>query len=133
MRRTFNPLAASLIIVCASILIIGYCILYPEYAKATLIIYVCTMVCATLILAISGWIYKNKKTSIDEKEITKVIENLNTEMIIWSDNFSYVYINKKLRDLLGISSEKSDKKEAVWTAFGINTPDASALGKIAGS
>ena len=133
MRRTFNPLAASVIIVAASALVIGYCILNPEYAKDTLIIYVCTMVCATLILAISGWIYKNKKTSIDEKEITKVIENLNTEMIIWSDNFSYVYINKKLRDLLGISSEKSDKKEAVWTAFGINTPDASALGKIAGS
>ncbi|WP_028518768.1 hypothetical protein [Ruminococcus flavefaciens] len=76
MRRTFNPLAASVIIVAASALVIGYCIFNPEYAKDTLIIYVCTMVCATLILAISGWIYKNKKTSIDQKEITKVIENL---------------------------------------------------------
>lgn len=133
MRRHFNPLAAAVIIVAASALVISYCILNPEYARATLIIYVCTMVCATLILAISGWIYKNKKTSIDEKEITHVIENLNTEMIIWSENFSYVYINKKLRELLGITNDKTDKKEAVWTAFGINTPDASALNKIAGS
>lgn len=133
MRRHFNPLAAAVIIVAASALVISYCIFNPEYAHATLIIYVCTMVCATLILAISGWIYKKKKTSIDEKEITHVIENLNTEMIIWSENFSYVYINKKLRDLLGITSEHSDKKEAVWTAFGINTPDTSALNRIAGS
>ena len=99
MRRHFNPLAAAVIIVAASALVISYCILYPQYARDTLVIYVCTMVCATLILAISGWIYGKKKTSIDEKEITHVIENLNTEMIIWSENFSYVYINKKLRDL----------------------------------
>ena len=132
-KRHFNPLAAALIIVAASSLVIGYCIAYPQYAKDTLVIYVCTMVCATLILAISTYIYKSKRTSIDEKDITKIIEDLNTEMIIWSDNFSYVFINKKLRDLLGITADRSDKKEAVWTAFGINSPDESALMKIAGS
>ena len=132
-RRHFNPLAAALIIVAASSLVIGYCIFRPEFAVATLIIYVCTMICATLILAISTYIYKSRRTSIDEKDITKIIEDLNTEMIIWSDNFSYVFINKKLRDLLGINADRSDKKEAVWTAFGINSPDESALMKIAGS
>ena len=93
---SFNPLAAAIIIVTATILLIAYCILYPQNAKTTLIIYVCTMICATLILAISGWIYKNKKTSLDESDIIKVTENLNTEMIIWTDDFTYVYINKKL-------------------------------------
>lgn len=132
-RRHFNPLAAALVIVAASSLVIGYCMLRPEFAQATLIIYVCTMICATLILAISTYIYKSRRTSIDEKDITKIIEDLNTEMIIWSDNFSYVFINKKLRDLLGINADRSDKKEAVWTAFGINSPDESALMKIAGS
>ncbi len=134
-RRTqsFNPLAAALIIVTASAIVIGYCINVPENARMALIIYVCTMVCATLILAISGWIYKNKRTSLDQNEIIKVTENLNTEMIIWSDDFSYVYINKKLRDLLGISADYSDKQEGVWTAFGINTPDPTALSKIVGS
>ena len=132
-RRHFNPLAAALIIVAASSLVIGYCILRPQYAMITLVIYVCTLVCATLILAISTYIYKSKRTSIDEKDITKIIEDLNTEMIIWSDNFSYVFINKKLRDLLGISADRSDKKEAVWTAFGINSSDENALMKIAGS
>lgn len=132
-KRHFNPLAAALIIVAASSLVIGYCIMRPQYATETLIIYLCTIVCATLILALSTYIYKSKRTSIDEKDITKIIEDLNTEMIIWSDNFSYVFINKKLRDLLGITADRSDKKEAVWTAFGINTPDESALMKIAGS
>lgn len=131
--RSFNPLAAALIIVAASAVVIGYCINVPENARMALIIYVCTMVCATLILAISGWIYKNKKTSVDEKDIIKIAENLNTEMIIWSDDFEYVYINKKLRDLLGITADYSDKKEGVWTAFGINTPDPTALSKIVGS
>ncbi|WP_164169784.1 bifunctional diguanylate cyclase/phosphodiesterase [Ruminococcus flavefaciens] len=132
-KRHFNPLAAALIIVAASSLVIGYCIMRPQYATETLIIYLCTIVCATLILALSTYIYKSKRTSIDEKDITKIIEDLNTEMIIWSDNFSYVFINKKLRDLLGITADRSDKKEAVWTAFGINSPDESALMKIAGS
>lgn len=131
--RSFNPLAAALIIVVASAIVIGYCINFPDNARMALIIYVCTMVCATLILAISGWIYKNKKTSVDEKEIIKITENLNTEMIIWSDDFEYVYINKKLRELLGITADYSDKKEGVWTAFGINTPDPTALNKIVGS
>ena len=103
--NNFNPLAAALIIVIASVLVIGYCILNPDYAKSTLIIYVCTMVCATLILAISGWIYQNKKTSLDVSEVIKITENLNTEMIIWSEDFSFVYINKKLRELLGITSD----------------------------
>ena len=91
------------------------------------------MVCATLILAISGWIYHNRKTSLDVSDVIKITENLNTEMIIWSDDFEYVYINKKLRDLLGITTDYSDKKEGVWTAFGINTPDPTALNKIVGS
>ena len=130
---SFNPLAAAVVIVIASALVIGYCITNPAYAKTTLGIYICTMICATLILAISGWIYKNKKTSIDGSEIIKITENLNTEMIIWSDDLSYVYINKKLRDLLGITSDYSDKKEGVLTAFGINTPDYNALEKIVDS
>ena len=133
LSSSFNPLAAAVIIVIASVLVIGYCILNPAYAKATLIIYVCTMVCATLILAISGWIYNNRKTSLDVVEVMKVTENLNTEMIIWSEDFSFVYINKKLRDLLGITLDYSDKKEGVWAAFGINTPDPTALEKIVGS
>ena len=119
---SFNPLAAAVIIVVASALVIGYCFLNPAYAKSTLTIYVCTMICATLILAISGWIYKNRKTSLDVSDVIKITENLNTEMIIWSDDFSFVYINRKLRELLGISADYSVKKEGVWAAFGINTP-----------
>ena len=131
--NNFNPLAAAVIIVIASALVIGYCIFNPAYARSTLIIYVCTMVCATIILAISGWIYQNKKTSLDISEVIKITENLNTEMIIWSEDFSFVYINKKLRELLGITSDYSDKKEGVWAAFGINTPDSTALERIVGS
>lgn len=129
--KNYNPIAAALIIVAATALVIGYCFFNPEYATSTLIVYIATMICATIILSVAGWIYKKANNSLDEDDITKVIEDLNTEMIIWADDFSYVYINKKLRSLLGIDENDSNKKAGIWKAFGINAPDTTALDKIA--
>lgn len=128
--KNYNPIAAALIIVAATALVIGYCFFNPEYATATLIVYIATMVCSTIILSVAGWIYKKAKNSLDEDDITKVIEELNSEMIIWADDFSYVYINKKLRGLLGMNSNDFNKKAGLWKAFGINAPDTTALDKI---
>ena len=84
LKRHFNPLAAALIIVAASSLVIGYCIMRPQYATATLIIYLCTIVCATLILALSTYIYKSKRTSIDEKDITNLTTLFNVSTFLSS-------------------------------------------------
>ena len=131
--KSFNPLAAAIIITVSTALVLAYCFFVPEYATATLIIYISSILFLSIILGIIGWIYKKKKTSLDRGEITGITEDLNTEMIIWADDFSYVFINKRLRDLLGISKSDSNKKAGVWKAFGINAPDSSALDTIISS
>jgi len=74
-----------------------------------------------------------KKNFVNEENIIKIAENMNTEMIIWADDFSYVFINKKLRELLGLPDTASDHKAAVWRAFGISEPDENILKEIADS
>lgn len=126
----FNPLAATLVIAAATAAVGTYCYFFPEKAFATIIIYIATIVFLPLLLFVLAWTQKNKTSNLIKPEVA---ENLNTEMIIWSDDFSYVFINKKLRTLLGISENDSNKKAAVWKAFGINAPDSKGFEKIVGS
>lgn len=126
----FNPLAATLVIAAATAAVGAYCYFFPEKAFATIIIYIATIVFLPLLLFVLAWTQKNKTSNLIKPEVA---ENLNTEMIIWSDDFSYVFINKKLRMLLGISENDSNKKAAVWKAFGINAPDSKGFEKIVGS
>ena len=97
-----------------------------------MITYISTLVFATIILGIISNIMM-KKNFVNEENIIKIAENMNTEMIIWADDFSYVFINKKLRELLGLPDTASDHKAAVWRAFGISEPDENILKEIADS
>lgn len=126
----FNPLAATLVIAAATAAVGTYCYFFPGKAFVTIITYIATIVFLPLLLFILAWTQKNKTSNLIKPEVA---ENLNTEMIIWSDDFSYVFINKKLRMLLGISENDSNKKAAVWKAFGINAPDSKGFEKIVGS
>ena len=126
----FNPLAATLVIAAATAAVGAYCYFFPDMALQTIIIYLFTIVFLPLLLFIFAWLQKNKTSNLIKPEVA---ENLDTEMIIWSDDFSYVFINKKLRTLLGLSENDSNKKSAVWKAFGINAPDSKGFDKIVGS
>lgn len=128
--QKFNPLAATLIIAAATATVGAYCYFFPERAIETIVIYLATIVFIPLLVLIIAWIQKNKTSNLIKPEVA---ENLNTEMIIWTDDFSYVFLNKKLRTLLGISENDSNKKAAVWKAFGINAPDSKGFEKIVGS
>lgn len=132
-NNRINPIVAAVIVVIASALIIVYCFLFPANAVYTLIIYLSTLILLTIILAIAAKVYYKKKNSVDSNEIVEITEELNTEMIIWADDFSFVFINKKLRELLGIESTDSNKKAGVWKAFGVNAPDSNILDQIAAS
>lgn len=126
----FNPLAATLVIAAATAAVGAYCHFVPDMALQTIIIYLFTIVFLPLLFFIFAWMQKNKTSNLIKPEVA---ENLNTEMIIWSDDFSYVFINKKLRTLLGLSENDSNKKSAVWKAFGIDAPDSKSFDKIVGS
>jgi len=123
----FNPLAAVLIFTAATAAVGVYCCFFPELAKITIIIYLSTIIFLPLLLLTLSWTHKDRTSAIIKPEVS---EDLNTEMIIWSDDFSYVFLNKKLRNLLGIAENASNQKASVWKAFGINAPDSEEFEKI---
>lgn len=124
-----NPLAAAIIIATATGLVIAYTRIFPDMAMITIITYISTMFFLSLILAISAWIYKKHKSSVDAGDIAGISENLNTEMIMWTDDFSAVYMNKHMRELLGIGTN-FDHKAEIMRAFGIDNINSSTIQEI---
>ncbi len=99
----------------------------------TLIIYTSTLIFGSLILAFVFNIRHAKNNTLDEPQLIKIIDSMNTEMVVWSVDFSYLYMNKKLREALGLPDTAPDHKAALWRAFGLNNPSEQLLTEIAES
>ena len=127
-----NPLAAAFVITTATALILAYCYYFPDNAMSALTIYISTMIFLTIILSLISWIYRKRRSSVDDTDIANITENLNTEMILWTDDFSDVYVNKKLAKQLGVSDAFGDK-DTFMKAFGIEVLDNDTLNQIIGS
>lgn len=127
-----SPLAAAIVIAVATGLVIAYTRLCPDMAFAIIITYIATIVFLSLILALSAWIYRKHKSSVDAGDIAGISENLNTEMIMWTDDFSAVYMNKHMRELLGIGMN-FDHQAEIMRAFGIDNICASTIQEIVNS
>lgn len=104
---------------------------------ATMLIYISTIIFMSLILGIISWLYKKTRSSVDDTDIAEIVENLNSEMIVWTDDFSFVHINKILRELLGINDNNYDGKAAVMKAFAVDksgvTSESEKFEKIIGN
>ena len=104
---------------------------------ATMLIYISTIIFMSLILSIISWLYKKNRSSVDDTDIAEIVENLNSEMIVWTDDFSFVHINKILRELLGINDNNYDGKAAVMKAFAVDksgvTSESEKFEKIIGN
>lgn len=129
-KRSLHPVAAALIIAAGTMALVGYCCMYPDKAYSTLLIYLSTVIFLLLIAFLSGLMYRLHKNSVGQSEFISIIEALNTEMIVWSDDFSYVHMNKKLRDLIGIPKEDANQCSAAWQIFGIPVPDKEAFKRV---
>lgn len=86
------------------------------------------MVLLTLFLAVAGKIYNKHKSSVDAEDISDVIEELNSEMVVWTDDLSYIHMNKMLRDQVG--SDKLDNRQQLMTVFGLNSDNPEMLEKV---
>lgn len=124
-----SPLVAAVVITIATGLVIGYTHIFPEMALVIIITYISTIVFLSLILALSAWIYRKHKSSVDAGDIAGISENLNTEMIMWTDDFSAVYMNKHMRELLGIGMN-FDHKAEIMRAFGIDNLNPTTILEI---
>lgn len=125
-----SPLSAAVVIAFATGLVIAYTRLCPDMAFAIIITYISTIVCLSLILALTAWLYRKHKSSVDAGDIAGISENLNTEMIMWTDDFSAVYMNKHMRELLGIEGFNFDYKAEIMRAFGIDNLSQSTIQEI---
>ncbi|MBR1593093.1 MAG: EAL domain-containing protein [Ruminococcus sp.] len=125
-----NPLAAALVITAATVLIVSYALHQPESALLVIIVYIATIIFLSIIVYFLSKIYSKHKSSVDPEDFVEICEDLNTEIAIWSDDFSLIIMNKKLRDLIGIDYEKYDKKEALFTAFGLTKENGEDIQKF---
>lgn len=125
-----NSLLASIIIALATALVVIYAFLRPEQTFFVIIVYLSTIVSLSVIVYLISKMYGKLKTSVDAEDFSKITESLNTEIIIWSDDFSFVAMNKRLRDLLEINNKEYDEKEMLKKAFELPDLTPESMGKI---
>jgi len=75
---------------------------------------------SAITFAVMACISFMKRTSyIDIKDIANIAENLKTETVLWTDDYSLVYLNKKMRDLLGVSRDDIDPRQVIGNIFNV--------------
>jgi len=127
-----NPLAAAFVITTATVMILAYCYLYPEYALTAAVVYISTMIFLTVILSLIGWIYKKHRNSVDDTDIANITEDLNTEIILWRDDCSEIYINNKLKKLIGTDHNHHKGQKILCKTFGLERLSPEAITMITG-
>lgn len=118
-----NILAASLAICLSTALVVAFSFMHPEYSVLVIGVYFITVILMSVIVFIISKIYTKNKSSVDSEDFVRVIENLDSEFIVWSDDFTYIRMNKRIRELLDIPLEESCGKDALKKALGL--PDLS--------
>ena len=115
--RSNNPLAAAIVIASATALVVLYAFLRPEQTLIVLVVYLSTIISLTVIVYFVSKMYGSLKTSVDADDFSDITESLNTEIIIWFSDFSYVFMNKRIRELLEIDGVPYDEREMLKKAF----------------
>ena len=102
-----NILVASLAVCLSTALVVTFSFIHPEYALLTIFVYFISIIITAIIVFIISKIYNKNKSSVNTEDFVKVMENLESEFIVWSDDFSYIRMNKRIREHLGLSQEES--------------------------
>lgn len=118
--RSNNPLAAAIVIASATALVVLYAFLRPEQTLVVLVVYLATIISLSIIVYFVSKMYGSLKTSVDADDFTDITEDLNSEIIIWYSDFSYVFMNKRIRELLEINGIPYDEREMLKKAFEVD-------------
>lgn len=129
-NKSKSILASAIIIAIATVFVITYVIWHPETAAITLLVYLITIFSVLIIALITRSVYKQINSSIDIGDIAEITENLNTEIIIWTDDCSAVFFNKRMRTLLGIENCDFDHAAELKKAFGVKALDNDTLARL---
>ncbi len=128
-----NLLAAALIGTAATTIVLVFSRIFSDNASLILSVFLITIILLWLVCAVSSYIYNRHRTTIDTAEIADITENLNTEIVIWTNDCSAVFINKKLRGLLGLENPDFDHAEIIKKIFGLTDVDSKSIKKIVNS
>ena len=124
-------LISGLIIAVATIFILIYAWRQPDEVAIIIIsIYIITVIFMLLISGISNSIYKKNNPTIDIMEFSDITERLNTEIILWTNDCSAVFMNKKLREEIGIDSLDFDNQAMIKKVFDIENTDDETINLI---
>ena len=115
--RSNNPLTAAIVIASATALVVLYAFLRPEQTLVVLVVYLATIISLSVIVYFVSKMYGSLKTSVDADDFADITEDLNSEIIIWYSDFSYVFMNKRIRELLEINGIPYDEREMLKKAF----------------
>ncbi|MCR5074601.1 MAG: EAL domain-containing protein [Ruminococcus sp.] len=118
--RSNNPLTAAIVIASATALVVLYAFLRPEQTLVVLVVYLATIISLSVIVYFVSKMYGSLKTSVDADDFTDITEDLNSEIIIWFSDFSYVFMNKRIRELLEINGIPYDEREMLKKAFEVD-------------
>ena len=125
-----NILISSLAICLSTALVVIFSSQHPQYAVISLLIYFASVIIMAAIVLIINRIYNYNRATVDTEDFVKVIENLESEFIVWSTDFSYIRMNKRIRDLLELSYEESCSEESLKKAFGLSEFDKKTIETI---
>ena len=115
-----NMLGTSLVICLCTALVVVFAFLRPEHAVLIVIVYLSTIVIMSVMMFFIERIYVKHKTSVDKDDFVKVTENLNSEFILWTDDFDFIKFNKRLRDEMGLK-DNFNPQEVFKAVLGLNT------------
>ncbi len=124
-----NVLLTALVICLCTALIVVFAFFRPEQALMIVIVYLSTIIVMSILMYIIERIYTKHKTSVDTEDFVKVAENLGIEFILWTDDYTFISFNKRLREELGLK-DNFDPKEALKTVFGIDSLNAESIKPI---
>ncbi len=126
-------IVVSILVIFVSAAVAGILIyLRPEMTIPIIIIYLSALLMLTISNCLIGIFNARKKSAIEADDFMKVMEDLNTEFILWTDDLSFIRMNKRIRDLMDIGDDDGfDHKEALKKAFGLNDLDNKSFKLIA--
>lgn len=131
MNNNKNALAISLIMAAAASTVLIYSAFHPDISYAVLSIFIITTILLWIITSVVNYLYNRCRTSIDTGDIADISENLNTEIVIWTNDCSAVFMNKKMRNLLGIDiSDDFNHEETIMKIFGIENVRPENIEKV---
>ncbi|MCI1268798.1 MAG: EAL domain-containing protein [Ruminococcus sp.] len=112
-----SSLIISLVMSAATAIVIAYSKIHSDESSLILSVFTTTVIILWIIFATANYIFSLSHTSINTNEISEIIEDLNTEIVLWTNDCSAVFLNKKLRELLGITTSDFNNEEIIKKIF----------------